>query len=432
MADSFTEAMQVAGLLRARQREDALREEIERGDLALRQAAEQRAAETAAAERERRGWEQYAGPIAAADKSPYGVAVAPQYGVLRNLYETRNQPAEPSLAPGVQGPPTLQSTEGREQARQAALDQASAIAQQMWGQRYMYPADVRAGAVTGAADIRGRYGLQEHQLDDATKAEIARLMAEVKGEQGARGAGAKASQQDQKAWTDFTKRNNAGYASLRTVFGGDEALARQADRVLVNIERTGKDPTPNEVAGIVLGIVRQESAGGTGGQVANRMLEHFSPNTLHSDIAAQAQFFQNRPTSAGAQEFVKRWIPILQGERDAARQRNLENVSSDAIAHPELFQGRADSDPRFQFLRSLHMPEEQIRGIKDKWGTPGTVAAPGAPAKPAATGTLQKFRIPAQGWKDPDTGSPYAPGAMIQLDASAYRPEELKDLEIME
>ncbi len=347
--DDFLGGYQVAADLREKRRQFDLEQGIRERDAAVREAALRRL-------QEQQDWQDFAGPAAGLEKTPYGGAAATDIGTIRNLFETRHGPAEPDMPPGTQGPPTLDTLRGRQDALAAARAGVEAKTGALFDTRYRYPADRRYDASVYGADSRLEGTKYAADQGYAGKVDSAGVTA------GAKEAAAadKERQSVAKQWSDLVKRTNPQTATIRAVFGQNQALAARAGRGLVAIERQGRDPTPQEAVEDVLALVGVIQGGGSGGQVALRLVEHMYPKTAISEVANLAQYAKNAPQSAQAQEFAKRWTNTLIGERDFALEQVRQGIYNEFLGNPDVVR-KTPVAPKW--LKNVGLTDDQIKSI---------------------------------------------------------------------
>jgi hypothetical protein len=350
---------------------------VDQGDLALRQAAEQRAAAKAQEDLRQRDYERFMGPAEGLKKSPYGGAAASDIGTLEELWRTKDEPMEEPLPRGVQGPPTLQSPSGRVQAADAARAGIEDKIRQMLDTRYLKPAEIRAGAMTDSAETRA-----------GSAEKVAGITADSRIRSEQIKAGAKASQPPgppkespaDKRYYEWVKQTNPQLATMRSPLGLSQAVVNRIKRTEAMPASLNEALTPQEVTEFSVGMAGALSGGGSGGQVAQRLIDELTPQTWKKDVAGWLQYVRNSPQDAGVQDFVRRGMNMLARERATANESVLQGLQTSTVGYRDALQDR-HRDKAEEVLKLGGLNDQQIAtvlGPRQRFvtapGTPGTSA----------------------------------------------------------
>jgi hypothetical protein len=318
VGNAYLEGYKIGSDERAQRRQMALQEEISRGELALKQAAEARA--QAAQERDA-----FFGPYAGVEKSPFGAAVGADLGELQRTYDIRRRGAfaESDLKPGEIGPPAPDTRPALDAQDEATRHRIDAQMRDLLGMRYTGAADIRAGAQLGVADKNA-----------AAKVEAARIAASAAGQKQATRAG----EDDRKAARSFYDKYNAGMNRTTTALGMSEAMKFRINELKALPESVDFQPTPNEMTEFYTRLASMLGSGGSGGQVAHSLVKEINPSWLGQDVTRLRTYLSGEVLSdPQAMEWVKRGMRTLARMDSAADTEQRKTVHMGAMGYqPEL------------------------------------------------------------------------------------------------
>jgi hypothetical protein len=329
---------------------------VDQGELALRQAAEQRAAAKAQEDLRQRDYERFMGPAEGLKRSPYGAAAATDIGTLEEMWNTKDDPMEEPLPEGVQGPPTLQSPSGRQAAIDAARAGIEAKTGAMFDSRYQYPADARAKALIEAARVRG-----------ITSEHVAGITADSRIRSEQIKAGAKASlparpapeSPEDKRYYAWVKEANPQLQTLRNPMGLSQSVMNRIKRTQALPESLNEALTRQEVTEFALGQAGALSGGGSGGQIAQRLVDELTPQTWKQDVAGWLQYVRNKPQDAEAQDFVRRGMAMLAREFTTANQSVLQGLKTSTAGYRDVLVNK-HREKAEQVLKLGGLSDQQI------------------------------------------------------------------------
>jgi hypothetical protein len=197
-----------------------------------------------------------------------------------------------------------------------------------------------------------------------------------------------------KAWYDLSDKYNPSINSGRNPLGMGQTIVDRINRVKALPESVDYQLTPQEVTEFALAFAGAINGGGSGGQIAHRLVQEVRPETYGMSISNFLQKLTSEPQDAGVQAFTKRMMRSLAREHDTSTANMKSGIRKGLVGHlPVVQQNRDLAEPWMK--ESGFTPEEIQQILSTVPPTPAGHGAPPPPIQPAPTPSRQRLKFNA-------------------------------------